>query len=152
MKTNPSLQPIYKKRKTLKEAHALLIQIYHIRNPNPKKMKRKLEELESKNHDNFPAVMKIVKGYCEEKKKKKEEEETRPPREPRWSDEEMAIHLWRGVCRRKGVKIHEYVLATDYRNMTRGEIKLDRLWRKVYQQYAEEEAAAATSTTTTITT
>ena len=109
-------------------------------------MKRKLEEMESKNHDKFPAVMKIVKGYCEEKKKK-EEEETWPPREPRWSDEQMAIHLWRGVCMSKGVKMHEYVLATDYHNMTYGEIKLDMLWRKVYKQYAEEDAAAETTTT-----
>ncbi|GKF82279.1 hypothetical protein Tco_0243935, partial [Tanacetum coccineum] len=41
-------------------------------------MTRKLEEMESENHENFPAVMKIVKEYCEvekEKKKKELEEE-----------------------------------------------------------------------------
>ncbi|PWA48577.1 pescadillo-like protein [Artemisia annua] len=92
-------------------------------------MKRKLEEMESENHDDFPAVMKIVKGYCEEKKKK--EEETRPPRRPRWSDRNLALHMWRGVCRSKGVKLHKYVLATDCCNMTREEIKLDMLWRKL---------------------
>ncbi|GJT12750.1 hypothetical protein Tco_0859792 [Tanacetum coccineum] len=164
--------------------------------------------MESKNHEKFWLVIKIVKCYCEEnkkeeedknkKKKKKivrlkgynnrnrggmqvghdsngkliligksyaefymEEEEKKnkkreegecdsepisPPREPRWSDENLAMHIWRGVCRSKGVKCHEYQLRTDYRNMTREEIKLDLLWRKVYQAEAEEEAAEATTT------
>ncbi|GKB22412.1 hypothetical protein Tco_0861813 [Tanacetum coccineum] len=38
-------------------------------------MKRKLEEMESENHENFPLVMEMVKGYCEEKEEKKKEPE-----------------------------------------------------------------------------
>ncbi|GJX28489.1 hypothetical protein Tco_0236568 [Tanacetum coccineum] len=104
-------------------------------------------------HDSNGKLILIGKSYAEfymekeEKKKKKKREEGEcdsepisPPREPRWSDENLAMHIWRGVCRSKGVKCHEYVLRTDYRNMTREEIKLDLLWTKVYQAEAEEEA------------
>nr|GEW87030.1 pescadillo-like protein [Tanacetum cinerariifolium] len=86
-----------------------------------------------------------------EKKKKEEGEcDSEPPREPRWSDENLAMHIWRGVCWDKGVKCHEYALRTDYANMTREEIQLDLLWRKVYQaEEAEEEAAEAEKTSTT---
>ncbi|GJW14818.1 hypothetical protein Tco_1239888 [Tanacetum coccineum] len=36
-------------------------------------MERKLEEMESANHDNFGKVMEILKEYCEVKKEKKKE-------------------------------------------------------------------------------
>ncbi|GKD05663.1 hypothetical protein Tco_1180637 [Tanacetum coccineum] len=98
--------------------------------------------MESKTHDNFPMVMKIVKRYCEEKRKNE-----RLPRKPRWSDRNMALHIWRGFCKREGVKLHKYVLKTaqDYPTMTNEEIKLDMLWRKIYKS----EAATAAATTTT---
>ncbi|GJX36531.1 hypothetical protein Tco_0248088 [Tanacetum coccineum] len=171
-------------------------------------MKRKLEEMESENDDNFPLVMEMVKGYCEEKEEKKKEpeedknkknkimrgnknrggmmivgrdsngkliriaksyseawkekklreeeekkkkksngepEETLPPRQPRWSDENLAVHIWTGMCRSKGMTPQKYQLRNDYRNMNRQEINLDLLFRKVYK--TKEEAAAATAST-----
>ncbi|GJX28488.1 hypothetical protein Tco_0236567 [Tanacetum coccineum] len=83
-------------------------------------MKLKFEELEFKNHDNFLMVMKIVKRYCDEKQKN-----GRPRREPRWSDRNMALHIWRGF--RNGSSGGEvelrrwYVDAKDQTNGTNDE-------------------------------
>ncbi|GJZ76033.1 hypothetical protein Tco_0640498 [Tanacetum coccineum] len=57
-------------------------------------MKRKLEEMESRNHDNIPMVMKIVKRYCEEKRKN--ERLPRKPRCSRLSDHDQRM-LWRKI-------------------------------------------------------
>ena len=82
--------------------------------------KQKLEEADD--HSKFLEVM-------DEKMNK------RPPRKPRWSDRNMALHIWRGVCRKKGLKYHKYVIrpTKDYLTMPREEVRLDMLWRKVYK-------------------
>ncbi|GKE54851.1 hypothetical protein Tco_1490007, partial [Tanacetum coccineum] len=114
--------------------------------------------------DSNGGFIKIAKSYSEakkeqeeekmKKKKKKNEEEgecdsePEEPWEPRWSDENLALHLWRCMCRRKGVKVHEYVPRTDYHTMSGAEVKLDMLWRKVYKAEAEAAAAAEATTTT----
>ncbi|GKC76029.1 hypothetical protein Tco_1126803 [Tanacetum coccineum] len=110
--------------------------------------------------DSNGKLIRIAKSYSEakkeqeeekmKKKKKKEEEgecdsEPEEPWEPRWSDENLALHLWRCMCRRKGVKVHEYVPRTDYHTMSGAEVKLDMLWRKVYKAEAEAEATTTTS-------
>ncbi|GJX28490.1 pescadillo [Tanacetum coccineum] len=133
------------------EAHALLIKSVISETLTLKrKLKRKLEEMESANHGNFGKVMEILKEYCELKKEKKkkeleeedkkkkkrtrlsatmgwwlcreeeerkkkksdgEPEETLPPRQPRWSDEILAMHI----------EVKGYVVAKDRTNRTNDE-------------------------------
>ncbi|GJY46382.1 hypothetical protein Tco_0435445 [Tanacetum coccineum] len=128
-------------------------------NPSKRRRRRKRRrKTRRRRSDSNGKLILIAKSYAEakkeqklkeeEKRKKKksdgEPEETLPPRHPRWSDENLAVHIWTGMCRSKGMRPQKYQLRKDYRNMNREEINLDLLFRKVYK--TKEEAAVATST------